>query len=201
MPELDVTPESIDFVDLSTNPNRPSSFVGQVISTRVVVKNTGRAPAELMPVRVQGGAAAEFETSVDQVGPIAAGQSSELVISYAPQSPGVHKAQLTIGAGLEALQVTLHGLAEDCPAGPQALGRADPDGTCRLVCNEGFGDADLDATNGCECTISDPTDAPDPQFQDTNCDGIDGDRLRAVFVALPPVGDDANAGGAAAPVA
>lgn len=43
------------------------------------------------------------------------------------------------------------------------------------------------------------TDLPDADFADTNCDGIDGDRTRAVFVA--PYGRDENAGTIDAPVA
>jgi CARDB protein len=40
-------------------------------------------------------------------------------------------------------------------------------------------------------------DLPDPQFVDTNCDGIDGTAARAVFVS--PVGDDASPGTRDAP--
>ncbi len=42
------------------------------------------------------------------------------------------------------------------------------------------------------------TDLPDPGNADTNCDGIDGDRSAAVFVATD--GDDSNPGTAEAPV-
>jgi hypothetical protein len=41
-------------------------------------------------------------------------------------------------------------------------------------------------------------DAPDLSFSDTNCDGIDGDKKRAIFVS--PTGDDGNAGTIGSPV-
>jgi hypothetical protein len=54
-------------------------------------------------------------------------------------------------------------------------------------------------TNAVDCAPNNPAvnpgapDRPDvPGFTDTNCDGMDGDASRAVFVS--PTGDDANAG-------
>ncbi|HJO67274.1 MAG TPA: MopE-related protein, partial [Sphingomonas sanguinis] len=58
------------------------------------------------------------------------------------------------------------------------------DNDCNGMTDEGF--ADLD-------------DAPDDAFEDTNCDGIDGDVADAVF--LSPGGDDAAEGRLDAPVA
>ncbi|MCA9541629.1 MAG: hypothetical protein KC620_22175, partial [Myxococcales bacterium] len=49
------------------------------------------------------------------------------------------------------------------------------------------------------CMITSPIDEPDPQGIDQNCDGIDGDRALAVFVA--PGGDDRAAGDQEHPVA
>jgi hypothetical protein len=43
-----------------------------------------------------------------------------------------------------------------------------------------------------------PADVPDPLFQDTNGDGIDGDTSRAIFVAT--TGSDANPGTMSQPV-
>ncbi len=41
------------------------------------------------------------------------------------------------------------------------------------------------------------TDTPDMAFEDTNCDGVDGDLAKAVFVA--PTGSDSNSGTLASP--
>src|ERR1700710_2654047 len=49
-----------------------------------------------------------------------------------------------------------------------------------------------------DCAPLDPavypgaTDTPDMAFEDTNCDGVDGDLAEAVFVA--PTGSDSNPG-------
>ncbi|MGM0554826.1 MAG: hypothetical protein ACQEVA_00420 [Myxococcota bacterium] len=48
-------------------------------------------------------------------------------------------------------------------------------------CAEGFVDLDGDASNGCECEITDPNDPPGDDI-DANCDGIDGDASTALFV-------------------
>jgi len=83
-----------------------------------------------------------------------------------------------------------------CMAGPnQTPGCAM--GMCAAVCNAGFVDLDRMAANGCECN-SMAADAPDLEFQDTNCDGIDGDASQAIFVS--PRGDDNNPGTMMAPM-
>jgi hypothetical protein len=51
--------------------------------------------------------------------------------------------------------------------------------------------------NTCVCASS--IDAPDDSFQDTNCDGIDGDKNAAIFVSAS--GNDANSGVFGQPVA
>ncbi len=63
------------------------------------------------------------------------------------------------------------------------------EGMCGLECDEGFGDVNDDLSDGCEatCDLSMP-DEPDDAFEDTDCDRIDGDVSRAIFVALG--GDD-----------
>jgi hypothetical protein len=49
---------------------------------------------------------------------------------------------------------------------------------------------------------SDGIDAPDDQYADTNCDGVDGDVAQAVFVAPPDGGgDDTHSGTLSEPVA
>jgi hypothetical protein len=45
------------------------------------------------------------------------------------------------------------------------------------------------------------TDHPDYDFTDANCDGIDGDIAKSIFVAPPPTGDDTHDGSMASPVA
>ena len=51
--------------------------------------------------------------------------------------------------------------------------------------------------------VNDPNaaDIPDPSFIDSNGDGIDGDKQKAIFVARPPFGNDSNQGTMLAPVA
>lgn len=49
------------------------------------------------------------------------------------------------------------------------------------------------------CTPKPGPDDPDDDFEDTNCDGIDGDKTKAIFVA--PTGSDSAAGSFDAPVA
>jgi len=56
--------------------------------------------------------------------------------------------------------------------------------------------APIDSTPA--CTPSGGADDPDDDFKDTNCDGIDGDKAHAVFVA--PTGSDEAAGTMDAPV-
>jgi hypothetical protein len=70
-------------------------------------------------------------------------------------------------------------------------------GTCTFVCLPGYGDLDKVASNGCEalCTA---TDTPELGFVDANCDGIDGDLSKAIFVDTVS-GNDSSAGTKAAP--
>ena len=60
-------------------------------------------------------------------------------------------------------------------------------GHCRLEgCDEGWYNINGDDSDGCEyqCVDFAPgPDLPDPEFRDTNCDGIDGEVDQAVFVA------------------
>jgi hypothetical protein len=75
-------------------------------------------------------------------------------------------------------------------------------GTCSFQgCLPGFTDIDGDLTNGCEyaCTFTSSTDDPDDAFADQNCDGIDGDVDKAIFVATS--GNDSNLGTQQAPMA
>jgi hypothetical protein len=61
-------------------------------------------------------------------------------------------------------------------------------------CDANYWDLNGDAADGCEyaCVFTSATDLPDDAFEDANCDGIDGDVTRAIFVS--PTGNDANAG-------
>lgn len=61
-------------------------------------------------------------------------------------------------------------------------------------CDDGYFDIDLDPTNGCEyaCTALSTIDDPDDAFVDSNCDGVDGDVSKAIFVATD--GNDADPG-------
>ncbi len=73
--------------------------------------------------------------------------------------------------------------------------------TCGMgVCLDGYYDIDSDPSNGCEyeCTVLSPIDDPDDGFVDSNCDGIDGDVQRGIFVATD--GDDSADGSIKNPV-
>jgi hypothetical protein len=64
-------------------------------------------------------------------------------------------------------------------------------------CPPGSVDLDGDPSNGCEyaCTYQGATDDPDDAFVDANCDGIDGEIGKAIFVAPPPKGSDSTGTG------
>ncbi len=57
-------------------------------------------------------------------------------------------------------------------------------GTCSFTCQPNFYNLDGNPANGCEyaCVFQSATDLPDLGFGDANCDGIDGDVTRAIFV-------------------
>lgn len=57
-------------------------------------------------------------------------------------------------------------------------------GLLNLFCDSGWFDANDDVGDGCECQPIDTTDTPDAAFVDANCDGIDGDIARAIFVSV-----------------
>jgi hypothetical protein len=61
---------------------------------------------------------------------------------------------------------------------------------CSFVCRGSY--VDVDGLPGCECLPSSTTDLPDVDGIDANCDGIDGEIARSVFVAK--TGDDAGLG-------
>ena len=85
----------------------------------------------------------------------------------------------------------------DCDLPNTASTSCDDAGVCSIdACEEGFTNEDGDPSTGCECGTD---DYPDPfEFQDANCDGIDGDLDRAVFVS--PGGNDGNDGRSSRPV-
>jgi uncharacterized membrane protein YgcG len=56
---------------------------------------------------------------------------------------------------------------------------------------------DVEDTGGGDTDLCGDTDEPDPNFEDSNCDGIDGVKVESVFVAT--YGDDANPGTLAKP--
>ena len=67
---------------------------------------------------------------------------------------------------------------------------------CEMRCVPGFIDLDNGSDDGCECEVIPGDDLPDGL--DQNCDGIDGDRQRALFVSK--VGDDQAVGSAEDPL-
>jgi hypothetical protein len=77
---------------------------------------------------------------------------------------------------------------------PCELDNAVPDcaaGQCRIQsCLAPFEDYDHQIENGCECNRG-AVDVPDPDFIDSNCDDVDGDRQQAFFVSAA-AGHDSN---------
>ncbi len=67
---------------------------------------------------------------------------------------------------------------------------------CGPVCLDGFIDANRVAADGCECVVTDTSDAPGGG--DSNCDGVDGDATAAIFAS--PSGSDVNTGSHLSPV-
>lgn len=67
-------------------------------------------------------------------------------------------------------------------------------GVCGFVCDTGFGDADRNPRNGCECEIGAGTDDPDGMFLDSDCDGIDGDKEHGILVSTTMGNDTATCG-------
>jgi len=68
-----------------------------------------------------------------------------------------------------------------------------------LLPGEEGGSAGAGAASAEEACTRTAEDEPDDRFEDTNCDGIDGDLRRAVFVSV--FGDDSGAGTLEAPLA
>jgi hypothetical protein len=60
------------------------------------------------------------------------------------------------------------------------------------TCAEGFVDLNDDDSDGCECEITDAMDPPG-DGDDTNCDGLDGNRSAALFVKAGASGDGRTA--------
>jgi hypothetical protein len=74
---------------------------------------------------------------------------------------------------------------------------------CVFTCDPGYVDLDGDGL-ACEyaCTTQSYPDVPDDEFEDADCDGIDGSIARSLFVAPPALGgDDSNPGTMTAPLA
>ncbi len=104
---------------------------------------------------------------------------------------------LTIDEGFDLLTDPRHcgacGAACDLPNAVQGC----DGGECYVAgCVDGYYDLNGVTEDGCEyfCEFRDLDipDRPDPEFRDTNCDGIDGDLFAAIFVS--PEGDDTNVG-------
>ena len=79
------------------------------------------------------------------------------------------------------------------PGGGGACNTLGDPPTCSLSCGPGCFDVNVNPGDGCECCDPQPVDLPDAEGDDTNCDGMDGEKGNGVFVAKD--GDDANDGG------
>src|SRR5690606_22825395 len=87
-----------------------------------------------------------------------------------------------------------------CTSAPNSTWSCDS-GSCEFQsCNANYWDLDGNPANGCEynCVFQSAVDLPDDNFRDANCDGIDGDIAKAIFVSTS--GNDANPGTMSQPV-
>ena len=71
---------------------------------------------------------------------------------------------------------------------------------CRVECDFNYFDLNGNPADGCECHYVSADDRPDlsEEYSDQNCDGVDGDITRALFVSKS--GDDGNDGSIDAPL-
>jgi hypothetical protein len=109
-------------------------------------------------------------------------------------SDGCESNTLTDTANCGACQ---HSCASEFPGGLVSCSS----GQCQLDgCSLGFVDLNSNPSDGCEyqCLATSATDLPDDGFVDANCDGVDGDASKAVFVAVD--GSDGNPGTMLAPM-
>ncbi len=88
------------------------------------------------------------------------------------------------GCGISCLALSFANADPTC----DASGSGAPQ--CSFACRGSY--VDVDGLPGCECLPSSSTDLPDVDGIDANCDGIDGEIARSVFVSK--TGDDAGLG-------
>ncbi len=196
---------SVNFNSLAANPNAPSVYRGQLLSTQLTVLNGGFGPATVSSVALVGDTRGAFSISGVPSGTflIDSGSSVILTAGYAGPAAGadgatieVHTNDLDLPGGI--LSISLIGSTSECPAVAGADGLASGAGVCSYTCRTNFydlnGDLNAAGSNGCEyaCMFQGSDDLPDDAYVDRNCDGIDGDLNGAVFVS--PLGSDANPG-------
>ena len=68
---------------------------------------------------------------------------------------------------------------------------------CAMECKGGWSDVNGNPADGCECVFVSAVDLPDAAGADANCDGVDGEKQNAIFVAKN--GADPNPGTPALP--
>jgi hypothetical protein len=70
----------------------------------------------------------------------------------------------------------------DCSSRANMTSRCNDQGECTYTCEDGYKDL-YPGTPGCECEIESQTDQPDRYGEDLNCDGVDGDVDKSIFVS------------------
>jgi hypothetical protein len=150
----------------------------------IFIRNGGIEDVTIDLTRKQPSNFAEIEIIDNNAYPITLAPNQE----YSIQARGLPSALGEFRASIEILhpgfgfgQTTFEVYAEGAP------------------CADGTYDIDGDPLNGCEytCTFVSAEDEPDDAFNDKNCDGIPGDKTKAVF--LSPRGNDGNDGSIAFP--
>jgi hypothetical protein len=178
--------------------------VGLTSTLQVEVRNNGFGPLTVSSLSILP--AGDF-TAV-AVGGLPAtiflsGPSLFIDVTFTAGAPGAAGATLTIGSNGGNGTVSLLGSGRTCDARPGAS-FVQSGAQCTYACLASFHDLDGDlnaagASNGCEyaCTFLSSIDLPDDGFVDANCDGIDGDPTRSIFVAT--TGNDSGSGTIASP--
>jgi hypothetical protein len=190
---------SFQLVDTVTN--RGHTLAGRSV-TRYYLRHAGASMligARRVPT-LRAGRSSSARTTVRVPAGAEPGRYSILVCADAAHAVRESAEANNCRAAHPQLAVTALTAGVGGPSGGSAPAPAPGPGTPPSGSVDTDGDGYPDAL---DCSPRDPKihpgarDLPDPQFVDSNCDGIDGTVAHAIFVS--PIGDDANPGTQSAP--
>lgn len=101
--ELHVSPEALDFGEVE---------LGATSTLKLALTNHSIAALTIDSVDVEGTSPTAYQPHAALPLRIAAGETSELSVTYAPAHPGQHRAQLVIASSATAVEVSLTGVAK-----------------------------------------------------------------------------------------